>query len=69
MLVFKNFDPIIGDKLKATKLEIMTANERVKAISENSLPIKPLINTRGKNTDTKTTVVAMIANATCFDPR
>ena len=38
------------------------------AISKNNLPIKPLINTSGKKTDTKTMVVATIAKATCFDP-
>ncbi len=38
----------MGDKLRATKLDIITAKDMVTAISKNNLPINPLINTRGK---------------------
>ena len=67
-LTFKYFEPIIGDNERATKLDIQTAKDKVTAISRNNLPIKPLMKTNGKNTDTKTTVVAIIGNATCFEP-
>ena len=47
---------------------MITAKDNVTAISINNLPINPLIKTSGKNTDTSTTVVAIIAKATCLDP-
>ncbi len=58
----------MGDRLSATKVDIHTAKDSVTAISINNLPINPLIKTSGKNTATRTTVVAKIAKATCLDP-
>ena len=40
----------------------------VMAISKNNLPINPLIKIKGRKTETKTSVVAIIANATCLEP-
>ena len=65
---FRNLEPSIGETVKATKLEIKTAKDKVTAISINRRPIKPLIKIRGKKTEIRTTVVAIIANATCFEP-
>ena len=58
----------MGDKLRATKLDMITAKDMVTAISKNSLPINPFTNTRGRKTETNTSVVAIMAKATCLDP-
>ena len=46
----------------------MTAQAKVTAVWVNKIPEIPLINTSGTKTATKTTVVAMMANETCFAP-
>ena len=65
---FKNLLANIGLRERATKLDITTAEAKVIAVCVNKTPVIPLIKTKGTNTATKTTVVAIIANETCFAP-
>ena len=46
----------------------MTAKDKVTAVCVYKVPLKPLIKISGINTATKTNVVAIIANDTCFEP-
>ena len=65
---FKNLLANIGLRESATKLDITTADANVIAVWVKRTPVIPLIKIKGINTATKTTVVAMIANETCFAP-
>ena len=68
VFLFKNLLPSIGDSVNATKDETTIANERAIAVSLNKVPAIPSININGKNTATKISVVAIMANVICFDP-
>ena len=68
MSFFKNLLPSIGLKERATKLEIITADAKVIAVCVKSTPEIHFMNMRGIKTATSTTVVAIIANETCFEP-
>ena len=53
---------------KDAKVRIITAKDKVTAVCVYKVPLKPLIKISGINTATKTNVVAIIANDTCFEP-
>ena len=68
MFFFKNLLANIGLRESATKLDIITAEAKVIAVWVKRTPVIPLMKTKGTNTATKTTVVAIIANDTCLAP-
>tara|TARA_B000000532_G_scaffold211166_1_gene180703 strand:- start:2 stop:181 length:180 start_codon:yes stop_codon:yes gene_type:complete len=58
----------MGDKVRATNDETTIENDNAIAVSLNSVPEIPSIKINGKNTATRISVVAMIANEICLDP-
>ena len=64
----KNLLPNIGDRVSATNDDTTIAKESAMAVSLNRVPAIPSMNMRGKNTATKISVVATIANVICLDP-
>ena len=68
LFLFKNLLASIGDSVNATKDEITIENDNAIAVSLNNVPEIPSINISGRNTATKISVVAIIANDICLDP-
>ncbi len=60
---------IIGVRVSATNPEIATAAASATESSRNRRPLLPSMNPTGRNTATRTAVVASTANATCAVPR
>ena len=66
--MFKNLLASIGDKVSATKEDIIIEKDNAIAVSLNNVPVIPSIKIRGKKTATKIKVVATIANEICLEP-
>ena len=63
-----SFEHIIGVKVSAMKLEIITAKDKTTPNSMKSLPVLPPIKDRGRKTLTRTSVVAITTKVICFAP-
>ena len=68
VFLYKNLLASIGDKVNATNEDTTIENDKVIAVSLNSVPEIPSMNIRGRKTATKIKVVAIIANEICLDP-
>ena len=68
VFLYKNLLASIGDKVNATNEDTTIENDKVIAVSLNSVPEIPSMKIRGRKTATKIKVVAIIANEICLDP-
>ena len=66
--MFKNLLASIGDKVSATNDDTTIEKDNAIAVSLNNVPEIPSIKISGRNTATKISVVATIANEISLDP-